>query len=73
MAGGLRQAVTAKQAIGDLPPITSLRDGTLRGGPRKFDTPCGYRRGGPSAYARVMRGWPGFEAPVDGPRDHVIR
>jgi DNA (cytosine-5)-methyltransferase 1 len=70
---GLQQAVTAKQAIGDLPLITSLRDGTLRAGPRKFDTPCGYRRGRPSAYAREMRSWPGFEAPVDGPRDHVIR
>ena len=67
MADGLRQAVTTKQAIGDLPPITSLRDGTLRGGPRRFDTPCGYRRGRPSDYARDMRGWPGFEAPVDGP------
>jgi DNA (cytosine-5)-methyltransferase 1 len=67
MADGLRQAVTAKQAIGDLPPITSLRDRTLRGGPRRFDTPCGYRRGRPSDYAREMRGWPGFEAPVDGP------
>jgi DNA (cytosine-5)-methyltransferase 1 len=73
MVEGLRQAVTAKQAIGDLPPITSLREGTLRGGRRTFDTPCGYRRGRPSAYAREMRGWPGFEAPVHGPRDHVIR
>jgi DNA (cytosine-5)-methyltransferase 1 len=73
VADGLRQAVTAKQAIGDLPPITSLRDGTLRGGPRKFDEPCRYRRGGPSNYARDMRSWPGFEAPVDGPCDHVIR
>lgn len=73
VAGRLRPAVTAKQAIGDLPPITSLRDGTLRAGPRRFDTPCGYRRGRPSDYARAMRAWPGFEAPVDGPRDHVIR
>ena len=73
MAGELRPAVTARQAIGDLRPITSLRDGTLRGGSRRFDTPCGYRRGRPSAYARDMRGWPGFEAPGDGPRDHVIR
>ena len=30
MAGRLRQAVTVRQAIGDLPPITALRDGTLR-------------------------------------------
>lgn len=73
VADGLRQAVTAKQAMGDLPPITSLRDGTLRGGPRRFDNPCRYRRGGPSAYARDMRSWTGFEAPADGPCDHVIR
>jgi DNA (cytosine-5)-methyltransferase 1 len=73
VADGLQRAVTAKQAIGDLPPITSLRDGTLRGGPRRFDQPCRYRRGRPSAYADDMRSWPGFEAPVDGPCDHVIR
>jgi DNA (cytosine-5)-methyltransferase 1 len=73
MVEGLRQAVTVKQAIGDLPSITGLRDGTQRGGPRRFDTPCGYRRGRPSAYAREMRAWPGFEAPSEGPRDHVIR
>jgi DNA (cytosine-5)-methyltransferase 1 len=36
-------AVTARQALGDLPPITSLRDGTLRRGARRFDQPCGYR------------------------------
>ena len=69
----LRRAVTARQAIGDLPPITSLRDGTLHSGPRRFDAPCGYRRGRPSAYAREMRHWAGFEAPPDGPSDHVIR
>jgi DNA (cytosine-5)-methyltransferase 1 len=47
LAGRLRPAVTAKQAIGDLPPITSLRDGTLHSGRRRFDTLCGYRRGRP--------------------------
>ena len=63
---GLGAAVTVKQAIGDLPPITGLRDGTLPSGPRRFDTACGYRRGRPSAYARDMRSWPGFEAPPKG-------
>jgi DNA (cytosine-5)-methyltransferase 1 len=65
--------VTARQAIGDLARITSLGDGTLRAGPWRFDTPCRYRPGRPSDYARDMRSWPGFEAPVDGPCDHVIR
>jgi DNA (cytosine-5)-methyltransferase 1 len=73
MAGRLRQAVTVRQAIGDLPPITALRDGTLPTGPRRFDTPCGYRPGRPSAYARALRDWPGLESSVEGPRDHVIR
>lgn len=73
LTDGLQKAVNSRQAIGDLPPITTLRDGTLRGGRRRFDTSCGYRRGRPSAYARAMRGWPGYDAPVNGPCDHVIR
>jgi DNA (cytosine-5)-methyltransferase 1 len=73
LTDGLHKAVNARQAISDLPPIMTLREGTLRRGRRRFDTPCGYRRGRPSAYARAMRNWPGFEAPVDGPCDHVIR
>jgi hypothetical protein len=73
MVGGLRQAVTAKQATGDLPPIMGLRDGTLRGGPRRFDTPCGYRRDRPSAYARGVRDWPSFgrTRPCKMPRRHL--
>jgi DNA (cytosine-5)-methyltransferase 1 len=71
--GPLPAAATVRQAIGDLPSITDLREGTLPGGPRRFDTPSGYRRGRPSAYARDMRNWPGFEAPAAGPCDHVIR
>jgi DNA (cytosine-5)-methyltransferase 1 len=71
--GWMLDAVTARQAIGDLPTITDLRHGTLATGPRRFATPCGYRPGRPPNYARDMRSWPGFEAPVNGPRDHVIR
>jgi DNA (cytosine-5)-methyltransferase 1 len=69
----LKQAVTVKQAIGDLPAILDLRNGTLPRGARKFDSPCGYRPWRPSAYAREMRNWPGFETPAKGPCDHVIR
>lgn len=71
--GNLKEVVTVRQAIGDLRPIMDLRNGTLQRGARKFDTPCGYRAWRPSAYAREMRNWPGLEAPVEGPRDHVIR
>ena len=73
MGRRLRRAITARQAIGDLPPIMDLRKGTLQHGRRIFDRPCGYRAKTFSLYARAMRTWPGFEAPVGGPRDHVIR
>jgi DNA (cytosine-5)-methyltransferase 1 len=73
----LPPAVTAEQAIGDLPPIFARRQlaaGDLRRGARRFDLPVPYdRQRLPSAYAKLMRSWPGFEAPEDGLRDHVIR
>ncbi|MDW9652906.1 DNA (cytosine-5-)-methyltransferase [Sinorhizobium meliloti] len=70
-------AVTAEQALGDLPPIYArheLATGELRRGARRFDQPTPYdRRRKVSAYGRLMRSWPGFEAPEEGLRDHVIR
>jgi DNA (cytosine-5)-methyltransferase 1 len=73
----LPPAVTAEQAIGDLPPIDARRqlaDGELRRGARRFDQPLFYdRRRKVSAYASLMRSWPGFAAPEEGLRDHVIR
>lgn len=69
-------AVTAEQAIGDLPPIYArdqLASGELRRGPRRFDQARLYdRRRKVSTYAQTMRTWPGFEAPPDL-KDHVIR
>lgn len=73
---GLTPAVTAGQAIGDLPAIDAraqMRSGELRRGARRFDTPISY--GHPrklTDYARMMRTWPGFEAP-ESLLDHVIR
>lgn len=66
-------AVTVEQALSDLPTITGHLDGTIRRGARRFDQPIAYREGArPSAYARVMREWPGFES--DGLLlDHVTR
>lgn len=72
----LPPAVTAEEAIGDLPPIYARDEfeaGTLRRGARRFDAPLRYiDRRKVSDFARLMRSWPGFA----GPKyllDHVIR
>jgi DNA (cytosine-5)-methyltransferase 1 len=73
---GLPPAVTAEQALGDLPRIDArrlLESGDLRRGARRFDQGIPYdRRRRVSDYARTMRTWPGFEA-RDHLTDHVIR
>ena len=72
----LRAAVTAEQAMGDLPPIdarSQVQSGELRRGARRFDQPVPYdRRRKVSEYASLMRSWPGFEA-REALLDHVIR
>lgn len=74
---GLPPAVTAEQALGDLPPIDARRQlaaGDLKRGARRFDRPMPYDKSRTvSSFARLMRSWPGFEAPEEGLRDHVIR
>jgi DNA (cytosine-5)-methyltransferase 1 len=69
-------AVTAKDALRDLPPIYArgeLSAGRLRRGARRFDTPQPYPAGVPvTDYARKMRNWPGYEA-GEALMDHVIR
>lgn len=73
---GLPPAITAEEAVGDLPSIDArgqLRSGLLRRGARRFDAPVPYdRRRKVSRYAQRMRTWKGFEAP-EALRDHVIR
>lgn len=66
-------AVTAEEAIGDLPPITAHLEGKLKRGPRRFENLVPYpkRRRIPD-YAVMMRTWPGYES-GDGIYDHVIR
>jgi len=72
----LPAAVTAEDAIADLPPIyarEALATGTLRRGRRAFDVAVPYQGGTvQTEYARSMRSWAGYEG---GPavRDHVIR
>jgi len=72
----LPSAVTARQALADLPVINAqaeLESGRLKRGARRFDIPILYSRPDQlSDYARAMRGWPGFPAP-DALKDHVIR
>ncbi len=73
-AGGCNRphAVSAKQALGDLPSILVHRENKLKRGTQRFDTLARYRRTRPSEYARLMRSWDGFEN-IHGVLDHVIR
>lgn len=73
---GLPPAVTAGEAIGDLPVIDALaqfKSGQLRRGARRFDIALPYTPSDElSDYAKLMRTWPGFEA-SGFLYDHVIR
>lgn len=75
-ADGLPEAITAEQALRDLPELDAqslLRTGTLKRGVRRFDTLEEYDSTRPaSGFARSMREWEGFESDV-GVVDHVIR
>jgi DNA (cytosine-5)-methyltransferase 1 len=72
----LLPAITAAEAIGDLPKIDArdlVRKGELKRGARRFDQLTRYDgRRTVSAYADAMKTWPGFTA-GEGVYDHVIR
>lgn len=72
----LPAAVTAEEAIGDLPIIDArrlLEQGTLRRGKRAFDIAVPYHPAKrPTEYARDMRAWPDYEGRI-AIYDHVIR
>jgi len=72
----LPPAVTAKEAIGDLPEIDArqlLASGDLKRGARRFDKPVALSTDTSlSDFAVRMRTWPEFEATTEI-RDHVIR
>lgn len=70
----LPAAVTAEEALRDLPPITvHLTEEGLRRGPRRFDTLARYRDDvEPTEYGKLMRTWPGYGS-SEGVYDHVIR
>ena len=69
----LHRAVTAKEALSDLPPITLHLEGKLKRGARRFDEIAKYTNGTRlSSYANLLRTWKGFES-NGGIADHVIR
>lgn len=69
----LKPAVTAKEALQDLPVITTHLDGKLKRGARRFDVIIPYPTDVElTEYARLMRNWPGFEN-EEGIADHAIR
>jgi DNA (cytosine-5)-methyltransferase 1 len=69
----LPYAVTAKEALADLPPVTLHLEGKLKRGARRFTEVFPYVSEEPSnPYAALMRNWPGFEG-GEGVKDHVIR
>ncbi|HLG96902.1 MAG TPA: DNA cytosine methyltransferase [Bryobacteraceae bacterium] len=72
----LPKAVTAEEAIGDLPPINAralLKSGALKRGARRFDEPIAYTEPeSRTQFATDMRSWTGF-AGTDKLADHVIR
>ncbi len=70
--GGLARAVTTKQAISDLPPITHHLRGLDKKGPRRFDQLAIYPGAARTNYGKLMRKWPGFEN-ATGILDHVTR
>jgi len=72
----LPPAITAKEAIGDLPEIDArelLASGDLKRGARRFDEPAANKAPAKlSEFASRMRTWPGFES-SGSLKDHVIR
>jgi DNA (cytosine-5)-methyltransferase 1 len=71
---GLIPAITATDALADLPVITEHLASPQKRGAQRFDRPIPYpiRPIGQKSYAATMRKWPGFESTGEL-RDHVTR
>ncbi len=65
-------AITAEQALSDLPKITDDSELKQRKGPRRFDRFEAYPCAPKTSYQKLMREWIGFES-KNGIYDHVIR
>ncbi len=71
-SSGLPPAVTAAEAVCDLPPIRKHLEGRLSRGPARFDERLAYRDDAGNTYTKAMRTWAGFET-RGYIVDHVIR
>ena len=70
---GLPAAVTARDALCDLPAITDHIEGRLTRGARRFDVVVPYpKKARLNSYAKLMRMWPDFGNSA-GLCDHVMR
>lgn len=71
----LPPAITAREALDDLPPITAHLRGEMKRGARRFDTLTAYESATTEgSYSELMRSWSGHSGLVDGGVwDHVIR
>lgn len=68
----LLPAVTAENALSDMPIIADDSKQKQSKGPRRFDELVPYQCDPKTDYQRLMRNWPGFES-KNGISDHVIR
>jgi DNA (cytosine-5)-methyltransferase 1 len=69
----LPAAISAQEALGDLPRIMLHLEGQLKRGTRRFNERIPYPENVQvSPYGEMMRNWPGFEN-HEGISDHVIR
>lgn len=67
------EAVTARQALADLPALDHWRPGEAKAGSEKAGSQVTFRRGGRLvSFARDMRMWPGYEADRFV-RNHITR
>lgn len=71
-AEALPQAITAEQALSDLPKIQDDSPFKKNKGPRRFEDLVLYPTAPQNKYQNLMRHWPGFES-TEGVTDHVIR
>lgn len=68
----LLPAVTAREALSDLPVIPNDSEQKRKKGPRPFNKMVAYSSAPMNRYQSLMRNWSGFPA-KDGVYDHVIR